>query len=424
MKHIPFWVDDFPRPAGLTSELPSETDFLVVGSGLTGLSAALRLAEAGRSVTIVDAGEIAGGASSMNGGMVSPDIKAGIDTVYAIYGPKIAHQMWLSSVRSIEIVKEVDKRQGVDALVRQGGLAALGKGGRDLRRFDRSVGWYREKFGVDWEVIDARDIRSVVGGEHFNVALYEPEGYGVHPARLSFGLAAEVKAAGATLVDDCTATALDKTPSGMEVETTRGRVKAGQVILATNGYTTRSPSREMARLVVPVGSYIIVTEPVGAEVAARIFPGGAMTYTKKRLLHYMRRTPDDRILIGGRRNLHTGLDLDQSAADLHRALITYFPELEGYEITHAWGGKLAVPFDLTPHIGRIDGAWYAMGYAGHGVGLATQLGYELAGMLLGEDPPSVFSQIPHSGRFYYNGSNTWFLTPASILYRSLDRLGK
>jgi len=148
-----------------------------------------------------------------------------------------------------------------------------------------------------------------------------------------------------------------------------------------------------------------------------------MTYTRKRLLHYMRRTHDDRILLGGRRSLHTGLELGESARDLRNALVGYWPELETAEITHAWGGQLAVTFDLTPHIGRIDGMWYALGYAGHGVGLSCQLGYELAGMLLGEDPPSVYSKIPHRGRFYHRGGSPWFLTPASYLYRFLDRLG-
>jgi glycine/D-amino acid oxidase-like deaminating enzyme len=174
---------------------------------------------------------------------------------------------------------------------------------------------------------------------------------------------------------------------------------------------------------VPVGSYIVVTEPLAKDEADEIFPGGAMSYTKRRLLHYMRRTHDDRILLGGRRSLHTGLDLDESAVDLRRALITYWPQLEDVPLSHVWGGKLGIPFDLTPHIGQIDGAWYAAGYAGHGVGLSCQLGHELAGMLLGEDPPSVYSQIAHSGRFYYSGRNAWFLTPASLLYRALDKLG-
>jgi glycine/D-amino acid oxidase-like deaminating enzyme len=223
-------------------------------------------------------------------------------------------------------------------------------------------------------------------------------------------------------VAGCLVERIERGTAGFHVSTTQGAIKAGDVVLATNGYTTDRPSAELARRVVPVGSYIIVTEPLGDKAAA-IFPGGAMTYTKKRLLNYMRRTPDDRILIGGRRNLHPGLDLIESGADLRRQLLDFFPELEDAPISHVWGGKLAVPFDLVPHMGQIDGAWYALGYAGHGVGLATLLGHELAGMLLGEDPPSVFTRVPHPTRIYYRG-NPWFLTPASILYRALDRLNR
>jgi glycine/D-amino acid oxidase-like deaminating enzyme len=423
VKQTPFWVDDHPRPEGLASDLPVETDVLVVGSGLTGLSAALRLADAGSAVTVIDAGEIAGGASSVNGGMVSPDVKAGVDTVYAVYGPKIGHEMWASTVRSIDLVREYATRPGVDALIHDAGMAALGRGAKALEKFDRTVAWYKSKFGVDWHVIDAREIHTIVGGEAFNVAMFEPEGFGVHPARLAFGLASEVVGAGGILVDRCEALSMERNGTGLTVTTSKGTITAGEIVLATNGYTTRRPSRELARLVVPVGSYIVVTEPLGRDRADEIFPSGSMTYTRRRLLHYMRRTHDDRILLGGRRSLHPDLDLGESGEDLRRALVGYWPQLAEAEITHVWGGKLAVPFDLTPHIGRIDGAWYALGYAGHGVGLSCQLGHELAGMLLGEDPPSVYSQIPHNGRFYHSGGNPWFLTPASYLYRVLDKIG-
>lgn len=424
MKQTPFWVEDHPRPEGLTTDLPDQTDYLVIGSGLTGLTAALRLTHAGKTVTVVDAGEIAGGASSINGGMVSPDVKAGVKEVFRRYGPEIGREMWDSTVRSVELVREMASRPEIDALIHDHGMAALGSGPDDRRKLEGTINWYRDTLGVEWELLGPDQSHEVVGGEHFDVALYEPEGFGVHPARLVFGLAREVDKAGAALVDRCQALSVASTAAGMRVTTSQGVVEAGDVIIATNGYTTREPSRRLARLVVPIGSYIIVTEPLGAERAERIFPGGAMTYTKKRLLNYMRRTHDDRVLLGGRRSLHTDLDLVESANDLRKALIRFWPELEDADITHVWGGKLGIPFDLTPHIGRVDGAWYAMGYAGHGVGLSCQLGHELAGMLLGEDPPSVYSKIEHRGRFYYNGSSTWFLTPASHMYRLLDRVGR
>lgn len=423
MKHIPFWVDDHPRPEGLTTALPAETDYLIVGSGLTGLSVADRLVEAGKDVTVIDAGEIAGGASSINGGMVSPDVKAGIRTVLAYYGPKIAHEMWESTVKSVELVRELGKGPEIDAVVHEAGMAALGRGAKKRKEFNQTLEWYRNRFGVEWEVIDHPDIDKIVGGDYFDVAMLEPEGFGVHPARLVFGLARTVRDAGAVLVDQCEAMSFERETTGLTVETTKGTIRARDVVLATNGYTTRSPSRELDRLVVSVGSYIIATEPLGEQRAASIFPSGAMTYTRKRLLNYQRRTHDHRIILGGRRSLHPGLDLAESGEDLRDSLITYWPELADVEITHVWGGKLAVPFDLIPHIGRIDGAWYALGYAGHGVGLSCQLGHELAGMLLGEDPPSVYSKVEHKGRFYYKGGRPWFLTPASHLYRVLDGIG-
>jgi glycine/D-amino acid oxidase-like deaminating enzyme len=394
-----------------------------VGSGLTGLSAALRLAESGREVAVIDTGEIAGGASSINGGMVSPDVKAGIRSVEQRHGEGVANKMWQSTVRSVELVEELSRRPGIDAITHRGGMAALGNGARELRAFERRADWYRVRFGVDWEVIGPGEVQRIVGGDSFDAALYQPGGIGVHPARLAFGLAAEVDQAGAILVAACEAKAMVRNHSGLTVNTNRGLVEAGEVILATNGYTTPSPNPELARLVVPVGSYIIVTEPVGKEIADSVFPTGANTYTRKRLLNYMRRTHDDRILVGGRRNLHPGLDLAESAEALREAMIGFWPQLEDADVSHVWGGKLGVPFDLTPHIGQVDGAWYALGYAGHGVGLSLQLGHELAGMLLGEDPTSVYATIPHDSRFYYKGRNAWFLTPASVLYRALDRLG-
>ena len=424
MKLTPFWVEDHPRPSDITSERPARrADVLVVGSGLTGLTASWRLAAAGQGVVVVDRGEIAGGASAINGGMVSPDVKAGIATIFDQYGPEVGREMWYSTVRSVELVRDLAKRPEIDAMTHESGMAALGRGRRQKKAFHKSVSWYREHVDVGWVVLEGSELGSVVGGDFFDSALFEPEGFGVHPARLSFGLARLARTVGVELVDHCEAISIDQIPSGLRVETSKGPVEAGQVVIATNGYTDRRPSPHLARLVVPIGSYIIVTEPIGAERAERIFPGGAMTYTKRRLLNYMRRTHDDRILLGGRRSLHADLDLEESATDLRKALIRYWPELEDTAVTHVWGGKLGIPFDLTPHIGRIDGAWYAMGYAGHGVGLSCQLGHELAGMLLGEDPPSVYSRIAHEGRFYYTGGRAWFLTPASHLYRTLDKIG-
>jgi glycine/D-amino acid oxidase-like deaminating enzyme len=421
--HRPFWVEDHPRPSGIgNSPLPVEIDYLVVGSGLTGLSAGMRLVESGKSVAVVDSGEIAGGASSINGGMVSPDVKAGMRAVERAHGRQLADEVWRASVRSIEIVLELCDKYGIDAQINRSGMAALGLDQRDTKKFAVAASWYRERYGVEWELFGPDRIGEVAGSDSFTSALFEPEGYGIHPARFSFGLAQALQDRDGLLVADCHVDRVDKAGAGFEVATSKGSVRVGGVIVATNGYTTSHPLPELRNRVVPIGSYIIVTAPLSADLAASVFPANAMTYTKRRLLHYMRRTPDDRILIGGRRNLKTDLPLEDSAADLRSSLVRYFPQLAEVAISHVWGGKLGVPFDLIPHIGNIDGVWYAMGYAGHGVGLSTLLGNDLAGMLTGDEPTSPFARIPHAGRFYYRG-NPWFLNPASVLFRILDRVG-
>ncbi len=422
MKQAPFWVEEHPRPEGITAELPTEADVLVVGSGLTGLTAALRLARGSKSVAVIDSGDIAAGASSVNGGMVSPDIKAGIKLIFDQHGPDLGREMWHATVRSVDIVSDLARDEDIDVRIMRGGMAALGIGPETQARFEQSVSWYREHVAVEWEVLGPGRIGEVIGGGPFTTAIFEPEGFGIQPARFVFGIAERVAEAGARLVPHCEAISFVREGKAFRVETTSGLLRAGEVVLATNGYTTARPSAELSRRIVPVGSYIIVTEPI-EDLATELFPGGAMTYTKKRLLNYMRRTPDGRVLIGGRRNLHTGLDLEESAAALRAQLVGYFPQLAEVPLTHVWGGKLAIPFDLVPHMGQIDGAWYALGYAGHGVGLSTLMGHELGGMLLGEEPPSVFTKVPHPTRFYYRGS-PWFLTPASILYRALDRIGR
>ena len=423
MRQVPYWVDANPRPKGLTSDLPGECDVLIVGSGLTGLSAAIRLAENGKSVLVVEQGEIASGASSMNGGMVSPDVKGGVDSVYDAYGPEIGRQMWDASVRSIEIVVDHSRKYGLDSRIVRGGMTGLSTRKSDLKSIERDVRWYREQFGVDWEVVGPDRIGELVGNtDVFQAAFYEPEGFGVQPAGLVFGMAQACSRAGVALVEGTRVVGVSREGAGFQVTTTAGVVRAGAVIVATNGYTTSEPIPALARKIVSVGSYIIVTEPLTGAEAESIFPTNTMSYTRRRLLNYMRRTPDDRILLGGRRNLRPDLDLRQSARDLQRRLVEFWPSLGDKEITHVWGGRLAVAFDLLPHIGQIDGVWYALGYAGHGVGLSMLLGHELAGMLLGKDPPSVFSRINHRGRPYYWG-NPWFLTPASALYRTLDKLG-
>lgn len=153
-----------------------------------------------------------------------------------------------------------------------------------------------------------------------------------------------------------------------------------------------------------------------------------MFYDSKRFLNYFRLTADGRFLWGGRNNLSTGLDLQESAALLQAQMLETFPQLRGIPITHSWTGQLGLTFDLMPHIGRIDGVHYALGYGGHGLSMATYLGTEIGLLLSGQKTRSLFAEIPHNGRWFYplplvdakSDGQPLFIPLAAQYYRFLD----
>lgn len=420
---LPYWVDDHPFPTGLVSDLPGEADVVVVGSGFTGLSAARRLAAAGKDIVVIDAGPIARGASCMNGGMVEPGFKLDPPTMLRDYGPALGRELWRASTAAIDLVEDTIAAEGIEAHWSRTGAVLLGTHRRDAATLTEYVRVMREELGVEQEIVPAGELRDrVVDSDLFTIGVIDPEAGGLHPAAYAFGLAAAVARRGVRLVERCAATSVERAGPGFRVGTARGPITAGDVLVATNGYTDRLLPG-LKRRVVSIGSYIAVTEPLPAATAERLIPGNRMLYTARRLLNYFRRTPDDRILMGGRHNLAPDLDLHESARFLGGRITEVFPELDGVPLTHTWGGRLGVTFDLMPHLGRIDGVWYALGYGGHGVAAATYLGSEAAGRIAGELARSPFEEIGHPGRWYYRG-NAWFLPFASALYRGLDVAGR
>ncbi len=422
MKTGSFWVDTEDRPEGLTTRLPDKTEILVVGAGLTGMSAALRLSTAEHEVVVIDRGKIGSGASSRAVGVVSPEVKGGVDTVYAAYGPRIGHGLWASAVQGVGLLRDLASRPGVSAVLSDGGHSQVGKGGRQLRRFDRDVAWYQSKFPTELRVIDAREIKEFVGGDAFNVAIHEPNALSVHPARLAFGLARETKREGTSIVEDCALVHMTATPGGFSVETSQGTIEAKQVVLATNGLGVADTSPELARLIYSEGYHVVATEPLDQELVETVLPARTPVRTATRKPLSVAATSDYRLVVGSPLNLQTDLSATTIASSVLAEVTTFWPQLASVEATHSWSGTAGYSFDGLPHIGTIGGIWYAAGYSGLGLALACQAGFELAGMLMG-DNPSVFSELEHNGRVYHSGGSPWFLPVKNQIYQLLDKLG-
>jgi glycine/D-amino acid oxidase-like deaminating enzyme len=418
----PFWREDSPLPEH-DGPLPAEADVAVIGAGFTGLNAAREIAAAGHSVVVLDAGKVGAGASSVNGGMVNHGLKAATTKVYKSFGPQLGREFWDASLASIDLVEKLVLDEGIDCGFVRNGAAELGYSKRDLTGFGHEADWMRENLDFDTDLYGPDRIHQVVGSDAFHCAMVDHVGAGLQPASYVAGLAGAAERRGAVIVDRARVLRVSRTTTGFQLLTERGRLAGGQVLYATNGYTESVPSPELRRRVIPVGSYIVVTEPLPLDVAERLVPEQRMLWTSRRFINYFRRTPDNRILMGGRNDLSTDLDLVESAARLEETTLEIFPELADVAFTNSWNGKLGITFDLMPHIGRIDGAWYALGYGGHGVGISTYVGAEVGRLIAGTQDRSPFAEIPHPTRPYYR-EKTWFLPLAARWYRFLDTIGR
>jgi len=425
MKTVPYWTDRTPRPNGVTvEEPPSTADVVIIGAGITGLTAARRLADLGRSVVVVDAMEIGQGASAINGGQLNYGLKPSTATLTKRFGPATTREMWDASLEAIDLAERITIEDGFNADFRRSGAVSLGyrkERTEAARDESRSM---QETFGFETTVVEGDELRSVIGSDAFAYGIISTVDAAIDPAKYTFGLAGAVASRGVPIVEQCRVTGLYRSGSTHFVATSKGTIQARDVLLATNGYTPKDLVPEVRRQVVPIGSYMVATVPLAPDVLDRLLPGNHVYWTQRRFLNYFRRSDDNRLLFGGRPNLSPNLELPEVARGMQTTIGELFPELVDVELSHVWGGKLAATFDLLPHLGRTaDGIWYLVGYGGHGMTLATYLGTEIGGLIGGAMDDSPFLGLPHPTRFYYR-ANPWFLPAGGTLFRNLDRIGR
>jgi glycine/D-amino acid oxidase-like deaminating enzyme len=194
------------------------------------------------------------------------------------------------------------------------------------------------------------------------------------------------------------------------------------VLVATSGYTS-AVTPVLQKKIIPIGSFIIATEPLREELARELSPRNRMIYDSKHYLHYYRLTPDDRMLFGGRAAFfpETSQTIRKSAAILHREMLEVYPQLKNTKVDYVWGGTLDFTFDVMPHAGQIDGMYFALGYAGHGVAMATYLGQKMAEAIATGEDSNPYKSVPFPGAplGVYNGK-PWFLPLAGAYYKVLD----
>lgn len=381
-------LPDRPAPG----PLPGRVDAVVVGAGYAGLAAARTLARAGRDVLVLEKERLGWGAHARNGGMAIPELKAGPATLERTYG-ELGVRMHQEVNEAFDHLERLIVDEGIACDYERTGQLLLAHTPRLVPYLRELVHEHADQFGEPVRFVERDDLGAEIGSDAFHGAVvYERTG-GLHPARLHAGLARLAIGAGATVRDRCAALRLEDGGRGHRIHTAHGLVEADHVIVATNAYADRFLP-ELARRVLPIGSFIVATEPLPADLAAAVSPKRRMFVDTKNLLFYWRLSPDGRLLFGGRRSLAHNSVAD-AATYLAASMRQIHPQLADVAVTHRWGGDVAVTLDRLPHVGRIRRAWYATGCNGSGVALNSWLGHRLARSVLGEAPPPSFAELRH-----------------------------
>jgi glycine/D-amino acid oxidase-like deaminating enzyme len=423
LKQQIYWHTTVQMPDDLNpTPLPEKVDVAILGGGFTGLSAARTLAKRGVKVAVLEANTIGWGASSRNGGMTLTGLKPSMHTVIKQYGRDIARRLFQCSLDAVDTVEQVVKEENIDCgFARRGHLLAANKP-KQFEALQQEVEFMEKEFNHKVHIVPREQQRAEIGTDLYYGALIDEVSGGLNPAQYVAGLARAAEVAGATLHARARVLHLRRGGPGFLVETERGSLQAESVLVGTSGYTGKV-TKNLQRKIIPIGSFIIATEKLSDELAHELSPKNRMIFDYKHYLNYFRLW-DNRMIFGGRaaffpENLKT---IRRSAEILQREMITVYPQLKDTKIEYVWGGTLDFAFDMMTHVGEMDGIYYSLGYAGHGVAMASHLGKTVAEAIMNgniKDHPFASFSFPGAPMGLYNGY-PWFLPMAVVWQKILD----
>lgn len=418
----PYWQDQAPDIALPGTPLPAEIDVLIVGGGYTGLNAALQTAPEGLATLVLDAEHPGWGCSLRNGGQLSTSLKPSFTALTRRYGRELATQLCLEGQASLDYMHTLSREDGIEMGLKQAGRFHGAHKPHLYRKLEADCAAGHPVWQTGAFMVPKAEMAGELGTDAYHGGIVFPHHCSIDVSTYHPSLLNKALAAGALVKGSCRVLSIERQATGFNVLTSEGAVRAGKVILATNGYSGALSPWHQRRLI-PIGSYVIATEELPKDLVDRLFPTDRVLSDTRKLVYYYRLSPDrKRVLFGGRVSL-SETDPRNSALKLHRDMTALFPELAAAKISHAWMGFVGYTFDTLMHAGEDRGLFFAGGYCGSGVGMASYLGMRIGQKAAGlEKTPSAFERIPFPTRPLYTG-NPWFLAPSVLVYRMRDRLG-
>ncbi len=428
-KAAPYWWDASPLLDRSSNEIPDECDVAIIGSGYSGLCAALELARNGRQCVVFEADEIGAGCSSRNGGQISSSTKPGYAELVKRYGEQHATAIINAGHRGLFWIEDFIKQQGIDCAFDRCGRFYGAHSASYFKSIDKKLKDQPPGVSVNADIVTAAEQHRYIGSNHYHGGIVYHDHCSIDPGKYHRGLVQKAEELGVRFVANARVTGLKRgtgksgadasaKDSGFSLTTVRGSSHANEVILATNGYSDNLYPWARRRII-PIGSYMIATEKLPQDTIKRLIPDNRVVTDSRRLVVYYRSCPKGRRILFGARVSIAESDPVKTVPAMHQQLSLRFPELASSKVSHAWMGFVAYTFDGMPHFGKREGVHYAMGYCGSGVSLSSYAGVQVARQVLGLEFDTAFEQTDFEQRFYYR-RKPWFLAPSIAWYRFYD----
>ena len=422
MKLKSYWLDTAPPfSSGAKGSPHGDADVAVVGAGFTGLSAALALAKKGAKVVVLEAGQVANAASGRNGGMCNNGFAQDYYALSSRLGRDRANMLYRAFDAGVDKVEAIINEERINCDFKRVGKLKLAAKPQHYEKLARSQALLAQEVDPETRMLPREQLRTEVGSDRYFGGLLFEKSAGMHVGKFGQGLAEAAARHGAVIHENNPVMGLRRLAGqAHEVRTPNGSVRARQVLLAT-GTSAVGPLGWFRRRIVPVGAFIIVTEPLPVDLLDRLTPRRRMTTDTKNFVNYFRVTPDNRLLFGGRARFAAANPKSdaKSGEILRKSLGEVFPDLADARIDYCWGGMVDMTRDRLPRAGERNGLFYSMGYSGHGTHMSTYMGAIMVDVLDGKahlNPWRDFDWPPIPGYF----GRPWFLPILGAYYRYQD----
>jgi gamma-glutamylputrescine oxidase len=390
-----------PSPDRVALAGTVECDVCVVGGGIAGCSAALHLAERGYRVVLVEEHRIGWGASGRSGAQAIHGFAAPQSKVEKLIGPAAARAAWDVTVAGLALIRELIARHRIDCDWVDGHMLTAIK-----PRHDADVHTELEELRDQYDYRSVRylpraEVRSVLATDRYIGALYDSQSGHLHPLNYTQGLAAAAERAGVRIFErtralDFTTTSNTGPGATARIRTLQGEIRSRHLVLCGNVYLGAT-APALAAKIMAVATYIVATEPLGAERARGLIANNAAVSDMNWVLDYFRLSADHRLLFGGRVN-YSGLSSFDAPSATRSRMLAVFPQLADVSVEYAWGGNVDITLNRVPHFGRLaPNVYFLQGFSGHGIALTGIAGLLVAEAVAGTaERFDVFARIPHA----------------------------